>query len=187
MKVADIIPVLENGCRADCGVYRGIALLSISRKILVCILLNIVKEYIYPKYLICCLMWFLQRLMLCKHDLLSSSISRKIHAYVCREFLVFTKPFDTVSHSGFGWFLRILGCPRRSINLFTFLHEGMQAAQNSNNSSWFVATEGVNQGCILAPAAYLEVYLWKLEGRFTSRRNMMLICSTLRRLKQRRT
>ncbi len=52
------------------------------------------------------------------------------------------------------------GCPRKSTALVRQLHDGMRATvlDNGDTSDSFPVTNGVKQGCVLAPALFSMVF-----------------------------
>jgi hypothetical protein len=75
-------------------------------------------------------------------------------------FIDFTKAFDTVSREGLWCVLKKFGCTDKVINLIKALHDGMQAqvVQGGDCSQEFTVTNGVKQGCVLAPTLF-SIYL----------------------------
>ena len=68
-------------------------------------------------------------------------------------FVDLTKAFDTVSRDGLWKIMVKFGCPPRFIAMVRQFHDGMQArVQNDGEfSEPFEVTNGVKQGCVLAP------------------------------------
>ena len=75
-------------------------------------------------------------------------------------FIDFTKAFDTVSREALWSVLKKFGCTDKVVNLVRELHDGMQAkvVQGKDISSEFAVTNGVKQGCVLAPTLF-SLYL----------------------------
>ena len=67
-----------------------------------------------------------------------------------------TKAFDTVSHDGLWKILARLGCPPKCLTVLRQLHEGQQGQVKHNGFLWgsFPISNGVKQGCILAPTLF---------------------------------
>ena len=68
-------------------------------------------------------------------------------------FVDLTKTFDTVSRDGFWKIMAKFGCPSRYIAMVPQFHDDMQArVQNDGDySEPFPVTNGVKQGCVMAP------------------------------------
>lgn len=92
----------------------------------------------------------------------------------CREqmkplFLVFydlEKAFDTVPRNAMWMVLRRFGCPEHFVELIQALHDGMvgQVLYQNDISAEFPITNGLKQGCVLAPtlfALYLAAMLYE--------------------------
>ena len=75
-------------------------------------------------------------------------------------FVDFTKAFDTVNRTTMWQVLRKLGCPDQFTTLISSLHTGMKASVNLKGelSEPFEITNGVKQGCVLAPTLF-SIYL----------------------------
>ena len=74
-------------------------------------------------------------------------------------FIDFTKTFDTVPREALWVELRKYGCTEKIINLIKSFHDGMQALTSYGNdaSRKFDVTNGVKQGCVLAPLLFCIV------------------------------
>ena len=75
-------------------------------------------------------------------------------------FIDFTKAFNTVSREGLWSVLKRFGCTDKIINLVRAFHDGMKAkiVQGKETSKEFEVTNGVKQGCVLAPTLF-SIYL----------------------------
>ena len=71
-------------------------------------------------------------------------------------FVDLTKASDTVSRDGLWKILARLGCPPKFLTILRQLHEGQQGQVKHNETLWdsFPITNGVKQGCILAPTLF---------------------------------
>ena len=71
-----------------------------------------------------------------------------------------TKAFDTVCRGGLRQIMEKIGCSRKSIALVRQLHDGMSAIvlDNGDTSDSFPVTNGVKQGCGLAPTLFSMVF-----------------------------
>ena len=71
-------------------------------------------------------------------------------------FVDLTKAFDTVSRNGLWKILARLGCPPKFLTILRQLHEGqqVQVKHNGSLSGSFPISNGVKQGCVLAPTLF---------------------------------
>ena len=75
-------------------------------------------------------------------------------------FIDLTKAFDTVCRDGLWQIMEKFGCPRKFTALVRQLHDGMRATvlDNGDTSDSFPVTNGVKQGCVLAPTFFSMVF-----------------------------
>ncbi|BHF59316.1 hypothetical protein SprV_0100227300 [Sparganum proliferum] len=66
------------------------------------------------------------------------------------------KALDTVNREGLWKIMRKFGCPERFIQVVRQLHDGLMARVTDNGavSEAFAVTNGVKQGCVLAPTLF---------------------------------
>ena len=71
-------------------------------------------------------------------------------------FVDLTKAFDTVSRKGLWQIMPKFGCPDIFISILTQFHDGMMVSVRDNGeySDEFAVTNGVKQGCFLAPTLF---------------------------------
>ena len=71
-------------------------------------------------------------------------------------FVDLTKAFDTVNRDGLWKIMAKFGCPEKFINIVRLFHDGMEARVKDNGefSEPFPVTNGVKQGCVLAPTLF---------------------------------
>ena len=71
-------------------------------------------------------------------------------------FMDLTKAFDTVSRDGLWKILSRLGSPLKFLAMIRQLHAGQrgQVKQNGTLSDSFPISNGVKQGCVLAPSLF---------------------------------
>ena len=71
-------------------------------------------------------------------------------------FVDFSKAFDTVGRTGLWQLLRKYGCPEMFTTMFVALHTGMMANFSVGGEvlKSFSVTNGVKQGCVLAPTLF---------------------------------
>ena len=74
-------------------------------------------------------------------------------------FVELTKAFDTVSRDGIWKIMTKFGCPPRFITMVRHFHDGMQARMQNEFSGPFEVTNGVKQGCVLAPTLFSMMFL----------------------------
>ena len=79
-----------------------------------------------------------------------------------------TKAFDTVSRDGLWKIMAKFGCRPRSIAMVRQFHDGMQArVQNDGEySEPFPVTNGVKQGCVMAPTLFSMMFSAMLTDAF---------------------
>jgi hypothetical protein len=71
-------------------------------------------------------------------------------------FIDLTKAFDTVNREALWTMLAKYGCPRKFIQIIRLFHDGMsgQVLSSGDQSDHFEITNGVKQGCVLAPVLF---------------------------------
>ena len=123
-----------------CDNHRGISLLSIAGKILAKILLNRLNAHLYQAGLI----------------------------PESQSLVDLTKAFDTVSRDGLWKIMAKFGCPPRYIAMVRQFHDGMQASVQNNGeySEPFPVTNGVKQGCVMAPTLFSMMFSAMLTDAF---------------------
>lgn len=157
-KDASLVTIFKKGDRTDCGNYRGISLLCIAGKAFARILLNRLETHIAPLILPETQCGFRPNrstmdMIFCLRQLQEKCIEQDKSLYVV--FVDFTKAFDTVGRSGLWQLLRKYGCPEKFTNMIRALHTGMNAkVQSTEETIHFAVTNGVKQGCVLAPTLF---------------------------------
>ena len=83
-------------------------------------------------------------------------------------FVDLTKAFDTVSREGLWKIMAKFGCPTKFIAMVMQFHDGMLArVQNEGEfSDPFPLTNGVKQGCVLAPSLFSMMVSAMLTAAF---------------------
>ncbi|BHF85638.1 hypothetical protein SprV_1002880900 [Sparganum proliferum] len=87
-------------------------------------------------------------------------------------FVDLTKAIDTVNREGMWKIIQKLGCPERFIQMVRRLHDGMTVRVTDNGavSEAFVVTNGVKQGCVLAPTLFSLMFSAMLMDAFRDER-----------------
>ena len=160
LRDATIVALYKNkGAKADCGNYRGISLLSIAGKILARILLNRLIENTSEDNLPEAQCGFRPGRSTIDMVFTVRKIQEKcseqqmdLHAV----FIDLTKAFDTVNREALWSVLLKLGCPRKFTTLIRLFHDNMtgQVLSNGEHSNIFAISNGVKQGCVLAPVLF---------------------------------
>ena len=170
-KNANIVPIFKKGSRKLCGNYRGISLLSIAGKIMARIILNRIIEKITPNILPETQCGFRNSrstidMVFSLRQIQEKCTEQNMEMYAV--FIDFTKAFDTVSREGLWSVLKKFGFTEKVINLIKALHVGMQAkvVQGRDTSNEFGVTNGVKQGCVLAPTLFSLYLTAMLEVAF---------------------
>ena len=83
-------------------------------------------------------------------------------------FIDLIKAFDTVSREGLWKIMAKFGCPTKFIAIVRQFHDGMLArVQNDGEfSDPFPVTNGVKQGCVIAPSLFSMMFSAKLTAAF---------------------
>ena len=87
---------------------------------------------------------------------------------LCTTFVDLTKAFDTVSRHGLWKIMAKFGCPDIFITMVKQFHDGMTAKvlDDGECSDPFPVTNGVKQGCVLAPTLFSMVFAAMLSDAF---------------------
>ena len=85
-----------------------------------------------------------------------------------RTFVDLTKSFDTDSREGLWKIMAKFGCPTNFMAMVRQFHDGMLArVQNDGEfSDLFPVTNGVKQGCVLAPTLFSMMFSAMLTAAF---------------------
>nr|VZI27122.1 unnamed protein product [Spirometra erinaceieuropaei] len=83
-----------------------------------------------------------------------------------------TKAFDTVNRDGLWKIMQKFGCPERFTQMVRQLHDGMMARVTDNGavSEAFAVTNGVKQGCVLAPTLFSLMFAAMLMDDYRDER-----------------
>ena len=155
----------------NCGNYRGISLLSIAGKIFARILLNRLSTHITPEVVPETQCGFRGNrstvdMIFCLRQLQEKCIEQDRPLYMV--FVDFSKAFDTVGRTGLWQLLKKYGCPEKFTTMIEALHTGMMATVNVGGevSESFRVTNGVKQGCVLAPTLFSIFLSAMLDNAF---------------------
>ena len=155
-----------------CDNHRGISLLSIAGKILAKILLNRLNVHLDQTGLIPESQCGFRKdrgtidMIFTERQLQEKCQEQNVDLYMT--FVDLTKAFDTVSRDGLWKIMAKFGCPPRFIAMVRQFHDGMQArVQNDGEfSEPFEVTNGVKQGCVLAPTLFSMMFSAMLMDAF---------------------
>ena len=163
LKDASIIRLYKKGNRQLCDNYRGISLLAIAGKILVRVLLNRLIVHLEHGLLPESQCGFRGGRVTVDMIFAARQLQEKCQEQYDDLFVTFidlTKAFDTVCRDGLWQIIEKFGCPRKFTALVRQLHDGMRATviDNDDTSDSFSVTNGVKQGCVLAPTLFSMVF-----------------------------
>eukprot|EP00745_Piridium_sociabile_P031931 TRINITY_DN5319_c0_g1_i2.p2 TRINITY_DN5319_c0_g1~~TRINITY_DN5319_c0_g1_i2.p2 ORF type:complete len:181 (-),score=46.77 TRINITY_DN5319_c0_g1_i2:857-1399(-) len=90
------------------------------------------------------------------------------HRDLYTAFVDLTKAFDTVSRDGLWKIMSKFGCPENFISIVRQFHDGMMARvlDDGDASEAFPVTNGVKQGCVLAPTLFSMMFSAMLTDAF---------------------
>nr|VZI06582.1 unnamed protein product [Spirometra erinaceieuropaei] len=149
----------RKGNRQVCDNHRGISLLNIARKIVARILLNRLNNHLKQGLLPESQCGFRRHrgttdMIFAARQLQEKCQEMRTHLY--STFVDLTKAFDTVNREGLWKIMQKFGCPERFTQMVRQLHDGIMARVTDNRavSEAFAVTNGVKQGCVLAPTLF---------------------------------
>nr|KAG5705334.1 hypothetical protein BaRGS_011106 [Batillaria attramentaria] len=156
-----IVSLYKNkGSKADCGNYRGISLLSIAGKIFARVILNRlidVSELNLPE----AQCGFRPGRSTVDMIFVLRQLQEKCTEQNMPLFSVFidlTKAFDTVNRKALWTVLERIGCPQKFVKVIQLFHDGMTgqvlSSGNGGVTEAFEISNGVKQGCVLAPVLF---------------------------------
>ena len=172
LKDASIIHLYKRkGNRQDCNNHRGISLLSIAGKILARILLNRLMKHLEQGLLPESQCGFRKErgtidMVFAARQLQEKCQEQNVDLY--STYVDLTKAFDTVSREGLWRIMAKYGCPPKFISIIRLLHDGMMARvqDDGNSSEPFLVSNGVKQGCVLAPTLFSLMFSAMLTDAF---------------------
>nr|VZI43233.1 unnamed protein product [Spirometra erinaceieuropaei] len=165
----------RKGNRQVCDNYRGISLLKIVGKIFARILLNRLNNHLEQGLLPESQCGFRRHrvtmdMIFAARQLQEKCQEMRTHLY--STFVDLTKAFDTVNREGLWKIMQKFGCPERFTQMVRQLHDGMVARVTDNGavSEAFAVTNGVKQGCVLAPTLFSLMFSAMLMDAYRDER-----------------
>ena len=173
----------NKGNRRICDNHRGISLLEIAGKILARICLNRLQKHlecatedappdVQPSLLPESQCGFRQArgtvdMIFTVRQLQEKSREQNKGLFIT--FVDLTKAFDTVNRDALWKIMSKFGCPEKFVNIVRLFHDGMQARVKDDGqySEPFPVTNGVKQGCVLAPTLFSMLFSAMLTDAFT--------------------
>ncbi|KAI8481625.1 Dynein heavy chain 1, axonemal [Branchiostoma belcheri] len=171
-KDASIVHIYKRkGNRQSCDNHRGISLLCIAGKILARILLNRLIKHLEQGHLPESQCGFRAGRGTVDMIFAARQLQEKCqeqHKDLYTTFIDLTKAFDLVSREGLWKIMAKFGCPERFTSMIRQFHEGMTARvqDDGETSTAFPVTNGVKQGCVLAPTLVSIVFTAMLTDAF---------------------
>ena len=161
----------RKGNRQACDNHRGISLLCIAGKVLARILLNRLTAHLDQGLLPESQCGFRKGRGTTDMIFAARQIQEKCreqHVPLYVTFVDLTKAFDTVSREGLWRIMAKFGCPNTFIEMVRQLHDGMLARvqDQGSYSEPFQVTNGVKQGCVLAPTLFSLMFSAMLMDAF---------------------
>ena len=163
---------LQKGNPQLCDNHHGISLLSIAGKVLARVLLNRLNEHLEQSGLLPESQCEFRKdrgtidMILTARQLQEKCQEQNMDLYMT--FVHLTKAFVTVSREGRWKIMAKFGCPTKSIAMVRPLHDGMIArVQNDGEFFYpFPVTNGIQQGCLLAPTLFSMMFSAMLTDAF---------------------
>ena len=171
-KDASIVHLYKRkGNRQACDNHRGISLLCIAGKVLARILLNRLNLHLEQDLLPESQCGFRKGRGTTDMVFAARQLQEKCQEHntdLYTTFVDLTKAFDTVSREGLWKIMSKFGCPDKFILLIRQFHDGMQAQvlDSGDSSTPFPVTNGVKQGCVLAPTLFSMMFSAMLTDAF---------------------
>jgi exonuclease III len=171
-KDATIVHIYKRkGNKRSCDNHRGISLLSIAGKILARVLLNRLLDHLEQGHLPESQCGFRSGrgtidMVFAARQLQEKSMEQHQDLYMT--FVDLTKAFDTVSREGLWRIMSKFGCPDKFVHIVKQFHDGMTARvlDDGGTSDSFPVTNGVKQGCVLAPTLFSMMFSAMLMDAF---------------------
>nr|VZI52010.1 unnamed protein product [Spirometra erinaceieuropaei] len=165
----------RKGNRQVCDNHRGISLLNIVGKIFARILLDRLNDHLEQGLLPESQCGFRRHrgttdMIFAARQLQEKCQEMRTHLY--STFVDLTKAFDTVNREGLRKTMQKFGCPERFTQMVRQLHDGMMARVTENGavSEAIAVTNGVKQGCVLAPTLFSLMFSVMLMDAYRDER-----------------
>ena len=181
-KDATIVTICKNkGCRAECGNYRGISLLSIAGKILEKMTQSRIVKHLLDDCVSESQCGFRTAsstidMLFTTRELQEKCIEQNMDLFVV--FIDLTKAFDTVNREALWIILTHMGCPRNVIAIIHSLHDGMvaQVRVEGKATDKFAVTTRVRQGCVIAPIMFVIYFAAMLQHVLANNTDGVYLC-----------
>nr|VZI05408.1 unnamed protein product [Spirometra erinaceieuropaei] len=176
LKDATIVNLYKRkGNRQVCDNHRGICLLNIAGKIFVRILLNRLNNHLEKGLLPESQCGFRRHRVTTDMIFAARQLQEKcqeMRTNLNSTFVDLTKAFVTVNRKGLWKIMQKFGCPERFTQMVRQLHDGMMARVTDNGavSEVFAVTNGVKQGCVLAPSLFSLMFSAMLMDAYRDER-----------------
>nr|VZI33362.1 unnamed protein product [Spirometra erinaceieuropaei] len=97
---------------------------------------------------------------------------QRMQTHLYSTFMDLTKAFDTVNREGLWKIMQKFVCSERFIAMMRQLHDGIMAriTENGAVSEAFAVTNGMKQGCVLAPTLYSLMFSAMLMDAYRDER-----------------
>ncbi|BHF70605.1 hypothetical protein SprV_0301365800 [Sparganum proliferum] len=97
---------------------------------------------------------------------------QEMRTHLYSTFVDLTKAFYSVNREGLWKIMQKFGCPDRFIEMVRQLHDGMMARVTANGavSEAFAVTNGLKQGCVLAPTLLSRMFSAMLMDAYRDER-----------------
>nr|VZI19291.1 unnamed protein product [Spirometra erinaceieuropaei] len=167
--------IVRKGNRQVCDSHRRISLLNIGGKIFARILLNHLNNHLEQGLLPESQCGFRHHrgttdMIFVARQLQEKCQKMRTHLY--STFVDLTRASDTVNREGMWKIMQKFGCPERFTQMVRQLHDGMMARVTDNGavSEAFAVTNGVKQGCVLAPTLFSLMFSAMLMDAYRDER-----------------
>nr|VZI24072.1 unnamed protein product [Spirometra erinaceieuropaei] len=165
----------RKGNRQVCDNHRGISLLNIAGKIFARILLNHLNNHLEQEmrtHLYSTFVDLKKAFDTVNREGLWKIMQKFGWTHLYSTFVDLTKAFDTVNCEGLWKIMQKFGCPERFTQMVRQLHDGMMARVTDNGavSEAFAVTNGVKQGCVLAPTLFSLIFSAMLMDTYRDER-----------------